>query len=130
MVPEPWSTVHDPMPDGDWRRHLGVVQKPKDSNDRFPLTRKGRGLKVDVIPASETMIGNRQQAIGVRCQIDANNVGALVRDMISQLRIAAAVIIVGGRDQPYVSLGNNRPKKIRRYENPHPPTFRCRAIER
>jgi hypothetical protein len=44
MVPEPWSTVHDPMPDGDWRRHLGVVQKPKDSNDRFPLTRKGRGL--------------------------------------------------------------------------------------
>ena len=32
--------------------------------------------QVDVIPASETVIGHRQQAIGVRRQIDANNIGA------------------------------------------------------
>jgi hypothetical protein len=44
VAPEPWSTVHDPMPDGDRRRHLGVVQKPDHSNDRFPLTRKGLDL--------------------------------------------------------------------------------------
>ena len=44
MAPELWSTMHDPMPDGDRRRHLGVDQKPCDSDDRFPLAGNERGL--------------------------------------------------------------------------------------
>jgi hypothetical protein len=44
MASEPGSTVHDPMPDGDRHRHLRVVQKPRDSNDRFPLAGNRRGL--------------------------------------------------------------------------------------
>ena len=43
--------------------------------------------QVDVVPASQTVIGNRQQAIGVRRQIDANDIGALIRNMIDESRV-------------------------------------------
>src|SRR6185437_4232791 len=43
--------------------------------------------QVHVIPASETVIGHGQQAIGVRRQIDPNDLGAFIRNMIDEARI-------------------------------------------
>src|SRR5437764_539815 len=44
VAPQLWSTVHDPMPDSDRRRHFGFCEKPADTHDSFLLTGNGRGL--------------------------------------------------------------------------------------
>ena len=42
---------------------------------------------IDVVPAAQAMIGHREKAIGIRWQIDANNVGFLVHYVIDEPRI-------------------------------------------
>ena len=41
MLPELRPAMHDAMPDGVKRRHLGVGKKSTDAGDRFALARNG-----------------------------------------------------------------------------------------
>ena len=41
MLPELRSAMHNTMPDRGWCRHFGVVEKPSDADDRFPLAGNG-----------------------------------------------------------------------------------------
>ena len=60
----------------------------------LPLRLLSGNDQVDVIAASQTVIGHRQQAIGVGRQIDPNHVGFLVRDMIDEAGILMGKPIV------------------------------------
>src|SRR5262249_43936537 len=49
---------------------------------------------VDVLAAAQTMVGYRQQTIGVRRQIDADDFGLLVDHMVDESRILMAESVV------------------------------------
>ena len=49
---------------------------------------------VDVVAAAQAVIGHRQQAIGIRRQIDADDLRLLVDDMVNEPRILMAKTIV------------------------------------
>ena len=49
---------------------------------------------VDVVDAVEAMVGDRQQAVGVRRQVDAHHVGALVGDHVEEARVLVGEAVV------------------------------------
>src|SRR5262249_1693197 len=59
---------------------------------RQPLRSRllARNDDVDVVPTAQTMIGDGQQAIGVRREIDADDLGFLVGDVVEEPRILIA----------------------------------------
>jgi hypothetical protein len=63
---------------------------------RQPLRRRllASDNDVDVVAAPQAVIGHREQAIGVRRQIDADNVGLLVDDVIDEPGILMAESVV------------------------------------
>ena len=75
--------VAGPLPDADAFRamhHGGVHGQP---------LRKGVFAgddDVDVMPAAQAMIKDREQAVGIRRQINAHDVGLLVDDVIDESR--------------------------------------------
>ena len=63
---------------------------------RQPL---GRGLlagddDVDVVAAAQAVIGDRQQAVGVGRQVDADDLGLLVDDVVDEPRVLMAEAVV------------------------------------
>ena len=50
--------------------------------------------EVDVVPAAQAVISDRQQAIGVRRQIDADDLGLLVDDMVDETGVLMAEAVV------------------------------------
>src|SRR5262249_38166822 len=53
-----------------------------------------RDDNVDVVAAAQAVIGHRQQAVGVRRQVDANHLGLLVDDMVDKARVLVAEPVV------------------------------------
>ena len=49
---------------------------------------------VDVVAAAQAMVGNRQQAVGVRRQIDADDLGFLVDDVVDEARVLVGEAVV------------------------------------
>ena len=49
---------------------------------------------VDVIATAQAVVGDRQQAVGVGRQIDANNLGFLVDDVVDETGILMAEPVV------------------------------------
>ena len=49
---------------------------------------------IHIIAAAQAMVGDREQAVGIRRQIDANDVGFLVHDMIDEAGILMGEAIV------------------------------------
>ena len=69
------------------------------ANGRFHIEPLPLGLlagndQVDVVPAAKTVIGDREQAVGVRRQIDANDIGLLARNVIDEARILMGEAVV------------------------------------
>ncbi len=59
----------------------------------------GRGLlagddDVDVVAAAQAVVGDREQAVGVRRQIDADDLGLLVHHVIDEARILVREAVV------------------------------------
>ena len=50
--------------------------------------------QVDVVPAAKTVIGYREQAVGVGRQIDAHDVGLFARNVIDEARILVGEAVV------------------------------------
>src|ERR1700730_8891438 len=65
---------------------------------RQPLRRRllAGDNEIDVVPAAQAMVGDRQQTIGVGRQIDADDLGFLVDDMVDETGVlmAEAVMIL------------------------------------
>ena len=55
---------------------------------REPLRRRllAGDHDVDVVAAAQAVIGHRQQAVGIRRQVDADDLGLLVDDMVDEAR--------------------------------------------
>ena len=53
---------------------------------REPLRRRllAGDNDVDVVAAAQAVIGHRQQAVGIRRQVDADDFGLLVDDMVDE----------------------------------------------
>ena len=49
---------------------------------------------VDVVPAAQAVIGDRQQAVGVRRQVDADDLGLLVGNVVDEPRVLMAKAVV------------------------------------
>jgi hypothetical protein len=51
---------------------------------------------IDVVPATQAVIGNGQQAIGVRWQIDPNDLGLFIDDVVDEpgVLMAEAVVVL------------------------------------
>ena len=49
---------------------------------------------IDVVPASQAVIHGGQQAVGIRRQIHADDLGFLVHDMIDEARILVGEAVV------------------------------------
>jgi len=83
--------VAGPLPDANpfrAMRHGGVHVQP---------LRKGVFAghhDVDVVSAAQTVIKDREQAIGIRRQINAHNIGLLVDDMVEETGILVGKAIV------------------------------------
>ena len=50
--------------------------------------------EVHIVPAAETMIGDRKQRIGVGWQVDPNDIGLLVRDVIDEAGVLVGEPVV------------------------------------
>src|SRR5271166_3350745 len=53
-----------------------------------------RDHDVDVVAAAQAMVGNRKQAVSVRRQIDADDLGFLVDDMVDESRVLMTEAVV------------------------------------
>ena len=53
-----------------------------------------RDHDIDVVAAAQAVIGHRKQAVGVRRQVDANDLGLLVDDVVDEPRILMAEPVV------------------------------------
>ncbi len=85
------SVVAGPLPDPEPGR--AVLDRLVH---RQPL---GRGLlagddDVDVVPAAQAVVGDREQAVGVGREIDAHDLGLLVHDVIDEARVLVAEAVV------------------------------------
>ena len=74
---------------------------------------------VDVVAAAQAVIGHAQQAVGVRRQVDADDSGLLVDDVIDEARIlmAEAVVILPpdvAREQVVERRDRPPPRNVRR----------------
>ncbi len=83
--------VARPMPDTGAR---GAMANGRIAVEPLPFRLLAGDDKVDVVAAAQTVIGHRQQAVRVRRQIDAHDVGFLVRDMIDEARILMGKAVV------------------------------------
>jgi len=85
--------VARPLPDAD---ALGAVLD--GGVHRQPLRRRmfARDYDVDVMPAAQTMIHHRQQAVGIRRKINAHDLGFLVHDVVNEagILVREAVVIL------------------------------------
>ena len=75
---------------------------------------------VDVVSAAQAVVGNRQQAVGVRRQVDADDLGLLVDDVVDEAGVlmAEAVVVL----PPDVA----RQQVVQRGDRPPPRECRCR----
>ena len=85
--------VAGPLPDAD---ALGAVLD--GGVHRQPLRRRvfARDHDVDVMPAAQAVVHHRQQAVGIRRQVDAHDLGLLVHDVVDEagILVREAVVIL------------------------------------
>ena len=60
----------------------------------LPLRLLSGDDQIDVVAAAQTMVCHRQQAVCVRWQIDADDIGLLIGDMIDETGILMGKAIV------------------------------------
>ena len=83
--------VAGPLPDA---RAGGAVANGRIDVEPLPLRLLAGNDQVDVVAAAQTVIRDRQQAVGVGRQIDAHDIGFLVRDVIDEARILMGKAVV------------------------------------
>ena len=49
---------------------------------------------VDVVPAAQAVVGDREQAVGIRRQVDADDLGLLVDDVVDEAGVLVAEAVV------------------------------------
>ena len=108
--------VAGPLPDAD---ALGAVLD--GGVHRQPLRRRvfARDHDVDVMAAAQAVIHHRQQAVGIRRQIDAHDLGLLVHDVVDEagvlMREAVVILAPDVRGQQVVQRGDlPPPRQVRR----------------
>ena len=60
----------------------------------LPVQLLARDDQVDVVPASKAVIRHRKEAVRIRRQVDPNDIGAFVRDMIDEAGILVGKPVV------------------------------------
>ena len=85
------TVVAGPLPDAEAGRAMldRLVH-------RQPLRRRllAGDDDVDVVPAAQAVIGDREQAVGVGRQVDPDDLGLLVDDVVDEARILVAEAVV------------------------------------
>ena len=81
-----------PLPDAC---SSGTVAGGRFDIEPLPFQLLAGNDQVDVVPASETVIGHRKEAIGVGRQINPDNIGAFVRDMIDEAGVLMGEVAWG-----------------------------------
>ena len=75
--------VARPLPDADAR---GAVADGRVHVEPLQLGLLAGHDHVDVVAAAQAVVGHRQQAVGVRRQVDPDDVGLLVDDVVDEAR--------------------------------------------
>ena len=108
--------VAGPLPDAD---ALGAVLD--GGVHRQPLRRRvlARDHDVDVMAAAQAVVHHRQQAVGIRRQVDAHDLGLLVHDVVDEtgilVREAVVILPPDVRGQQVVQRGDlPPPRQVRR----------------
>ena len=85
--------VAGPLPDA---RAGGAMANGRIDVEPLPLRLLAGDDQVDVVAAAQAVIRHRQQAVRVGRQIDAHDIGFLVRDMIDEagILVGKAVVIL------------------------------------
>ena len=78
------SVVAGPMPDAGAD---GAMANRRIDVEPLPFRLLSGDDQVDVVAAAQTMIRDRQQAICIGWQIDTDDIGFLIRDVIDKTRI-------------------------------------------
>ena len=104
--------VAGPLPDAD---ALGAMLD--GGVHRQPLRRRvlARDHDVDVMAAAQAVVHHRQQAVGIRRQVDAHDIGLLVHDVVDEagILVGEAVVILAPdvRGQQVVQRGDLAPPR-------------------
>jgi hypothetical protein len=63
---------------------------------REPLGRRllARDDHIDVVPAAQAVVGDREEAVRVRRQVHADDLGFLVHDMVDEAGVLVAEAVV------------------------------------
>jgi hypothetical protein len=64
--------------------------------DAKPLRRRllARNDDIDPVPAPEAMVGDKEQGIGIRWEIDPNDVRLLIRDVVDEAGVLMAEAVM------------------------------------
>ena len=78
---------------------------------------------IDVVAAAQAMVGHRQQAVRIGREVDPNDVGLLVDDMVDEARVlvceAVVVLLPDVRSQQVIQRGDgSAPRQLTRHLQP------------
>ena len=83
--------VAGPVPDAD---AAGAVQDRLVHRQVVERRLLAGDDDVDVVPAAQAVIGDREQAVRVRRQVDPDDLGLLVHDVVDEARVLVAEAVV------------------------------------